>query len=72
MVKLFFKMREVGSVELKLDSPATLQDVLELGAKQAGIELGSYIAVQKGKVVPATEIIQGEEEIDIFPALSGG
>lgn len=72
MVKVNFKLSEAGSVSLSIDAPEPLETVLKLSAAKAGLELGGYIAVRAGKVVTGNDIIGKDDEVDIFPAISGG
>ncbi len=72
MVKVIFKLSEAGSVELALTQPETLQNVVNQCAAQAGIELGGYIAIRDGKVITAKKIVDVDDVIELFPAISGG
>lgn len=72
MVKVNFKLSEAGTVSLNIDVPERLDDVLSQCAVQAGVDLGGYIAVRKGKVITGDELIHDSDEIDVFPAISGG
>lgn len=72
MVKINFRLSGAESVSLSIDMPRRLDDLVRQSAAQAGVALGGYIAVRKGRVVSADAMVGGEEEIDIFPAISGG
>lgn len=72
MVTVIFKLSEAGSVELTLSGPQTLQAVLENAAVQAGIQLGGFIAIRDGKVLTAEKIVDVDDVIEVFPAISGG
>lgn len=71
-VRVNFKLTEVGRVELDLPTPQSLNEILQHCIDKTGHSPGSYIAVRKGKVVNAGDMIESNDEIDIFPALSGG
>ncbi len=72
MVTVIFKLSEAGSVELTLSGPQTLQAVLENAAVQAGIQLGGFIAIRDGKVLTAEKMVDVDDVIEVFPAISGG
>jgi hypothetical protein len=72
MVRVTFKLTEVGRIELDLPTPLLFQDVLQHCAARTGYTPGGYIAVRKGKVVSLGDMIEEGDEIDVFPALSGG
>ncbi|BCL61296.1 hypothetical protein DGMP_19890 [Desulfomarina profundi] len=72
MVKLNFKLTERGEVEIPLSEPQCLQTVLDRYNAEKGIDAGGYIAVCRGKVVPGDQLVHDGDEIDIFPAISGG
>ena len=69
---MIFKLSEAGSVELTLSGPQTLQVVLENAAVQAGIQLGGFIAIRDGKVLTAEKMVDVDDVIEVFPAISGG
>lgn len=72
MVIINFKLSEAGSVSLHLDTPEQLEKVLQQCAAKVGTELGGYIAIRNGRVVTGDALVGNEDEIDIFPAISGG
>ena len=72
MVLVNFKLTEKAPVELQLTQPELLSIVLEKSSKLARLKLGGVIAVRNGKVVSLNEFIHQSDEIDVFPALSGG
>ncbi|WP_136806003.1 hypothetical protein [Desulfosediminicola flagellatus] len=72
MVKVNFKLSDAGSVSLSIDRPESLELILTQCAAKADIELGGYIAVRAGKVLKRNDIVGEHDEIDIFPAISGG
>ena len=72
MVKLSFKMSDVGTVELHLQQPLGFSQVLEQCSRMAGTKIGGVIAVRNGRVISLSDTIGIHDSIDIFPALSGG
>lgn len=72
MVIVRFRMSGADSVPLSIDAPLRLDEVVARCAAAAGVQLGGYIAVRCGRVITADTLIGGKDEIDIFPAISGG
>ncbi|MBW1635216.1 MAG: MoaD/ThiS family protein [Deltaproteobacteria bacterium] len=72
MVIFNFKLVEKGTVQFPLAGPESLAAALEQCAAGEGITLGGYIAVRQGRVVTADELVDDGDEIEIFPAISGG
>lgn len=72
MVKVTFKLTEVGRIELDLTTPLPFEEVLRHCVVRTGYTPGGYIAVRKGRVVGLADMIEEGDEIDIFPAISGG
>ncbi len=72
MVRVTFKLTEVGRIELDLPTPLLFKEVLRHCIARTGYIPGGYIAVRKGKVVNLGDMVEKGDEIDIFPALSGG
>jgi sulfur carrier protein ThiS len=72
MVKVTFKLSDAGTVNLEIDQPVKFDKVKERAAQIAGIQLGGCIAVRNGKVITAGDLIEQNDEIDVFPAISGG
>lgn len=72
MVTVNFKLSEAGSVRLDIAGPEKLEQVLEQCAARAGIELGGVIAVRNGRVITVQNLVADGDEIDVFPAISGG
>lgn len=67
-----FKLSEAGSVSLGIDGHIQLEEVLQRCATKAGLELGGYIAIRSRRVISSGTLIGNEDEIDVFPAISGG
>jgi len=72
MVTINFRLSGAESVPLSIDAPRRLDEVVQQCAIQAGVALGGYIAVRAGRVLAGETLVGGEDEIDIFPAISGG
>lgn len=72
MVTVNFKLSDVGSVQLDIGGPEKLEQVLEQCAALAGIELGGVITVRSGRVITGRTLVEDSDEIDVFPAISGG
>lgn len=72
MVTVNFKLTDIGRIEIALVRRETLATVLQQCRRQSGIELGGIIAVRCGKVMTKSDPVQDGDEIDVFPAISGG
>ncbi len=72
MVSIHFRLTDIGRLEVHIEKPETLAAVLRLCTAQADFELGGIIAIRKGRVLKENDLVQDGDEIDIFPALSGG
>jgi len=72
MVRVTFKLTDAETVELHLDEPQHFAAVLKESAEKAGVEIGGVIAVCRGKVISLDEVIDINDSIDVFPAISGG
>jgi molybdopterin converting factor small subunit len=72
MVTVNFKLSDIGRIEIPLSKQETLATVLQQCRRQSGIELGGIIAVRCGKVMTKSDLVQNGDEIDVFPAISGG
>ncbi len=72
MVTFNFKLTERGKVHFPLSRPERLDTVLQQYAAEKGITLGGYIAVRDGKVINGKNLIDDEDVIEVFPAISGG
>jgi molybdopterin converting factor small subunit len=72
MVIVNFKLTDIGRIETSLGKPETLATVLQQCRRQSGIELGGIIAVRCGQVITINDLVRDGDEIDVFPAISGG
>ncbi|MFK5952160.1 MAG: MoaD/ThiS family protein [Desulfobacterium sp.] len=52
--------------------PEQLSELLPIAAQKAGVKLGDIIAIRNGKVITKEHLIDPCDEINIFPAISGG
>ena len=72
MVKVTFKLSDAGTVNIEIDQPEKFDKVIKRSAQLADVELGGFIAVRNGKVITADDLVEQNDEIDVFPAISGG
>jgi molybdopterin converting factor small subunit len=72
MVTVNFKLTDIGRIEISLPRQETLATVLQQCRRQSGIDLGGIIAVRCGQVISRNALVQDGDEIDVFPAISGG
>lgn len=72
MVKVNFKLSEIGTVELNIGDPARFETILKLCSEETGEVIGPFIASSEGKVVNRSDLIEDNTTIDLFPAISGG
>jgi molybdopterin converting factor small subunit len=72
MVVVNFKLTDVGRVELVIVKPEKLESVLRKCTAKSGLELGGIIAIRKSRVIKGNDVVEDGDEIDVFPAISGG
>jgi sulfur carrier protein ThiS len=72
MVIINFKLTDVGRVEVAVEKQQTLEMILLECSRLTGREPGGVIAIRQGKVITRTSIVEDGDEIDVFPAISGG
>ncbi len=72
MVTVNFKLQKNGSVQLPVYGPERFEAILERCAMKSRVDLGGFIAVRKNRVITGRDMIKDYDEIDVFPALSGG
>ena len=72
MVTLTFKLTTVGRVSIDLPTSLPLKEVVERCAVSSGYRPGGFIAVRSGRVIGPETMVADGDQIDIFPALSGG
>ena len=72
MVIINFKLTNADKVTLEITAPGKLSELLPIAAQKAGVKLGGFIAIKNGKVITKEHLIDTCDEINIFPAISGG
>ncbi|SMC54715.1 Sulfur carrier protein ThiS (thiamine biosynthesis) [Desulfocicer vacuolatum DSM 3385] len=72
MPVLNFKLTNKDKVTLEISEPQKLGKLLPVAAQKAGIKLGGFIAIKNGKVITREHLVENGDEINIFPAISGG
>lgn len=72
MVTLHFKLSDRGTIELEPQTKETWQQLLLRCPGPEKLTPDSVLAVRRGTVVAAEDIIFDNDIIDVFPALSGG
>ena len=72
MVIIRFRLTDADEVRIDAATSRPLKEVLGQGASLAGIEIGSIIAVRNGEVITLETMVKNGDEIEVFPAISGG
>lgn len=72
MVKVTFKLSDCDTIEIEIKAAERLGTILEKSAQVACVELGGFIAVRNGKVLTVDSLVEQNDEIDVYPAISGG
>ena len=73
MVKLNFKLSDLKSLEIEIVKPETLAHVLALYRERTSIDdIGGFIATRNSRMITLNQIVEDGDEINIFPAISGG
>jgi hypothetical protein len=72
MVTIHFNLFDIDSVQVRIDGPEKFERVLQRCTGKTGIELDSYIAVRKNRVLKNMDLVEDLDKIEIYPALSGG
>ncbi|MEE4134740.1 MAG: hypothetical protein V2I32_01575 [Desulforhopalus sp.] len=72
MVILHFKLSPLGRVDLNLAAPLALTDLLSRAVEQKDVKIGGTMVVRRGRLLGEDELIYDGDELDIYPALSGG
>ncbi len=72
MVIVNFKLSEVGRKEIEIEGTEPLEEVLRQCGVAAGVTPGNIIVVRRGHVLRGSDLLEDGDEIDIFPAISGG
>ncbi|HBG20327.1 MAG TPA: hypothetical protein DDY32_13910 [Desulfobulbaceae bacterium] len=72
MVIVNFRLSEIGRVEISLNDPEKWEALVQRCAARPGIELGTILAVRRGRLLQGDDLVADGDEIEVFPALSGG
>lgn len=72
MVTVNFKLTGTAPVLLEVNGSENFENILERCATQSKMQIDGIIAVRKDKVLSARDLVRDLDEIDVFPALSGG
>lgn len=72
MVAIAFRLSEVGRVELTLTGPERWESILQRCIAKSGVDPGAVISVRRGTVLSNDDLIEDNDEVDVFPAISGG
>jgi len=72
LVKINFKLSDIEPMEIQIKRPETLDHVLTLCREQASIDIGEFIGIRNSRVITGEQIVENGDEINIFPAISGG
>ena len=72
MVIVNFRLSEIGRIEISLDSPESWETLVERCAARSGLPLGGTLAIRRGTLLQPRDLIEDGDEIDVYPALSGG
>lgn len=72
MVTITFKISELGIVKVNLNRKMKLSEVLDEIHHNYDEKMGDIIAIRSNKVMRLDDIVNDDDEIVIFPALSGG
>ncbi len=72
MVTVNFKLTDTGPMTLDVNGPEKFGNILNRCASRSSIRLGGFIAVRDNQVITEKDVIRDFDEIDVFPALSGG
>lgn len=72
MVTVHFKLADRESIQLDTDRPETLAAILEMCSEKLDNPMGSVIVVRAGKVVARQALVELNDILDVYPAISGG
>jgi len=72
VVMIHFKMSLLGRVSVTLAEPESWADVLVRCPGNIDSTPDNVIAVRRGSILSPDDMIEKNDEIDVFPALSGG
>lgn len=72
MVSVHYKLTDIGRIEIRIENPETLEEVLQRCSSRAGLDPGHIIAIRNGNVIKGSDLVEDADVIDVFPAISGG
>lgn len=72
MVSVTFRLSEIGRIEIPQSGPENWEALVARCAARAGVELGNILAVRNGTLLMGHDLVEDGDEIDVFPAISGG
>ncbi|OGR18383.1 MAG: hypothetical protein A2X81_10465 [Desulfobacterales bacterium GWB2_56_26] len=72
MVIVNFRLSEIGRVVISLNDPEKWETLVQRCAARSAIELGTILAVRRGRLLQGDDLVADGDEIEVFPALSGG
>lgn len=72
MVIIHFKLSELGTIDINLDSSEEWRVLLSRCPGNNSLGPDNVLAVRDGSVLKAQDLIHEGDVIDVFPALSGG
>lgn len=72
MVILDFRLSQVGRVDFSLAVPLPLSELLARAAAENGAKIGGTMVIRRGRLLGQEDLIYDGDELDIYPALSGG
>lgn len=72
MVVVRFKLADIGPIHLDIGQPEKLKKILQLCSDKHGESIGSVIVIRSGKVCGKLELIEPNDTLEVYPAISGG
>ncbi len=75
MVTLRFKLMDIGLREVRIAGPLSFAEILQLAQSESVgscLTCNDIIAVRKNRIVRGDDLVEDGDEVDIFPAISGG
>lgn len=77
MVAINFKLSDIGKIEVPLKEDETLVQVLDKAVllaevAPANLKLNGLMVIRRGRVLRENDLLTDLDEIEIFPAISGG
>ena len=72
MVTVHFKLIERGPVRLDTDRAETLETILRMCGDELAEPIGAVIVIRSGKVVSRQALVEQNDTLHVYPAMSGG